>query len=143
MLASYSLLIEKQNREIIRKNKQIEIWRTRNESELEQAAHVQNLLVPIDISNGAITSRCRYLREMSGDFHEIGEAEDGSTALIAGRCGWQRYLYSYYVGANPNGLSILFSAQEFNRCYLRYDRYAGGAFSRWSFCCPHAGQAIS
>ena len=84
MLASYSLLIEKQNREIIRKNKQIEIWRTRIESELEQAAHVQNLLVPIDISNGAITSRCRYLREMSGDFHEIGEAEDGSTTLIVG-----------------------------------------------------------
>ena len=84
MLASYSLLIEQQNREIKDKNEQIEIWRARIEEELSQAAHVQDLLVPLTLSSDHITSRCQYLREMSGDFHEMAEAEDGSTTLIVG-----------------------------------------------------------
>ena len=84
MLASYSLLIEQQNREIIEKNKQIEVWRRRIEAELEQAAHVQDLLVPQHIATSHITSRCQYLREMSGDFHEMVEAKDGTTTMIIG-----------------------------------------------------------
>lgn len=84
MLASYSLLIEQQNREIKSKNEQIEIWRNRIEEELSQAAHIQDLLVPLTLSSSHIISRCQYLREMSGDFHEMAEAEDGSTTLIVG-----------------------------------------------------------
>lgn len=84
MLASYSLLIEQQNQEIKEKNEQIEIWRNRIETELEQAAHVQDLLVPQQLHSPHIISRCQYLREMSGDFHEMAQADDGSTTLIVG-----------------------------------------------------------
>ena len=84
MLQSYSQLIEKQNREIKQKNAQIEIWRSRIETELQQAAHVQDLLVPQRLDTSHIRSRCQYLREMSGDFHELADAEDGSCTLIVG-----------------------------------------------------------
>ena len=43
MLASYSALIEKQNREIKAKTEQINIWRARIQNELDQAAIVQDL----------------------------------------------------------------------------------------------------
>ena len=84
MLASYSLLIEQQNREIKLKNEQIEIWRNRIEEELQQASHVQDLLVPQDLSTPHIISKCQYLREMSGDFHELAVSQDGSATLIVG-----------------------------------------------------------
>ena len=84
LVASYSLLIEQQNREIIQKNKQIETWRNRIEEELDQAAQVQDLLVPKTITTENIISRCQYLREMSGDFHELISNDDGTSTMIIG-----------------------------------------------------------
>ena len=46
MLTSYSEMIEKQNREIKAKTAQVNIWRDRIQRELQQAATVQDLLVP-------------------------------------------------------------------------------------------------
>lgn len=84
LVASYSLLIEQQNREILQKNKQIETWQKRIEDELDQAAQVQDLLVPKTIATENIISRCQYLREMSGDFHELIAHEDGASTMIIG-----------------------------------------------------------
>ena len=84
LLSSYSLLIEQQNKEIKKKNEQITIWRNRIESELEQAETVQDLLVPKQLITPHVYSQCKYLREMSGDFHELAIHEDGSNTLIVG-----------------------------------------------------------
>ena len=84
LLTSYSELIERQNREIKAKNEQITIWRNRIESELEQAETVQDLLVPQHINTPNVVSRCKYLREMSGDFHELATHADGGHTLIVG-----------------------------------------------------------
>ena len=71
MLASYSALIEKQNREIKAKTEQINIWRARIQNELDQAATVQDLLVPTRILTPHVDSRCAPVQELSGDFHAI------------------------------------------------------------------------
>ena len=84
MLASYSELIEKQNREIKAKTEQINRWRTRIENELEQAATVQDLLVPKQIRTPFLDSRCEPLRELSGDFHEFARHDDGQITFISG-----------------------------------------------------------
>ena len=84
MLASYSELIEKQNREIKAKTAQINRWRTRIENELEQAATVQDLLVPKQIRTPYLDSRCEPLQELSGDFHEFARHDDGQVTFISG-----------------------------------------------------------
>ena len=84
MLASYSEMIEKQNRQIKAKTEQVNIWRDRIQKELEQAATVQDLLVPKHVSTDFLDSRCEPLQEMSGDFHEIATHADGQTTFISG-----------------------------------------------------------
>ena len=84
MLASYSDLIERQNREIKAKTEQINRWRARIENELDQAATVQDLLVPKQILTPTLDSRCEPLQELSGDFHEMVTHADGSATFISG-----------------------------------------------------------
>lgn len=84
MLASYSQLIEKQNREIKAKTEQINIWRTRIQNELDQAATVQDLLVPGQILTPHIDSRCAPVQELSGDFHDLVIHDDGRITFISG-----------------------------------------------------------
>ena len=84
MLASYSALIEKQNREIKAKTEQVNIWRARIQHELEQAATVQDLLVPPQIRTARIDSRCAPVQELSGDFHDLVTHEDGRVTFISG-----------------------------------------------------------
>lgn len=84
MLASYSALIEKQNREIKAKTEQINIWRARIQNELDQAAIVQDLLVPPQILTTHIDSRCAPVQELSGDFHDLVTHEDGRVTFISG-----------------------------------------------------------
>lgn len=84
MLASYSALIEKQNREIKAKTEQINIWRTRIQNELDQAATVQELLVPPQIRTARIDSRCAPIQELSGDFHDLVMHADGQVTFISG-----------------------------------------------------------
>jgi len=84
MLASYSALIEKQNREIKAKTEQINIWRARIQNELDQAATVQDLLVPTRILTPHVDSRCAPVQELSGDFHDLVTHEDGSVTFISG-----------------------------------------------------------
>lgn len=84
MLASYSDLIERQNREIKAKTEQINRWRARIENELDQAATVQDLLVPKQILTPTLDSRCEPLQELSGDFHEMVTHPDGSVTFISG-----------------------------------------------------------
>lgn len=84
MLASYSEMIEKQNREIKAKTAQVNIWRDRIQQELQQAATVQDLLVPKHVANRFLDSRCEPLQELSGDFHEVGFHADGQMTFISG-----------------------------------------------------------
>ena len=84
MLASYSEMIEKQNREIKAKTAQVNIWRDRIQQELQQAATVQDLLVPKYVANRFLDSRCEPLQELSGDFHEVGFHADGQMTFISG-----------------------------------------------------------
>ena len=84
MLASYSALIEKQNREIKAKTEQINIWRARIQNELDQAATVQDLLVPPQILTPLIDSRCAPVQELSGDFHDLATHDDGKVTFISG-----------------------------------------------------------
>ena len=84
MLASYSEMIEKQNREIKAKTAQVNIWRDRIQRELQQAATVQDLLVPKHVLTDFLDSRCEPLQEMSGDFHELATHDDGQTTFISG-----------------------------------------------------------
>ena len=84
MLASYSEMIEKQNREIKAKTAQVNIWRDRIQQELQQAATVQDLLVPKHVTTAFLDSRCEPLQELSGDFHEVASHEDGQTTFISG-----------------------------------------------------------
>lgn len=84
MLASYSALIEKQNREIKAKTEQINIWRARIQNELDQAATVQDLLVPTRILTPHVDSRCAPVQELSGDFHDLVKHDDGSVTFISG-----------------------------------------------------------
>ena len=84
LMASYSQMIEKQNREIVQKNEQLAIWGARINAEIDQAQTVQELLVPERIQFDGIESRCVPLRELSGDFHEIAEHEDGQITFVSG-----------------------------------------------------------
>ena len=84
MMASYSAMIEKQNKEIIDKTEQLAKWSTRIKQELEQAKTVQDLLVPNHIELPGLRSRCQPLRELSGDFHEVARHEDGRLTFICG-----------------------------------------------------------
>ena len=84
MLESYSDLIEKQNREIKAKTAEVNKWRSRIQNELEQAAAVQDLLVAKHIALPSLEARCEQLQELSGDFHELAEHEDGTLTFITG-----------------------------------------------------------
>ena len=84
MLASYSEMVERQNREIKQKNEQINIWRSRIENELQQAETVQDLLVPKQLSAPFVDSRCEPLQELSGDFHEFVTHPTGEVTFISG-----------------------------------------------------------
>lgn len=84
MLTSYSEMIEKQNREIKAKTAQVNIWRDRIQRELQQAATVQDLLVPKHVRTEFLDSRCEPLQELSGDFHEVATHADGQTTFISG-----------------------------------------------------------
>ena len=84
LMASYSQMIEKQNREIVQKNEQLAIWGARINAEIDQAKTVQALLVPERIQFDGIESRCVPLRELSGDFHEVAQHEDGQLTFISG-----------------------------------------------------------
>lgn len=84
MLTSYSEMIEKQNREIKAKTAQVNIWRDRIQRELQQAATVQDLLVPKHVRTDFLDSRCEPLQELSGDFHEVAPHADGQITFISG-----------------------------------------------------------
>lgn len=84
MMASYSDMIEKKNREIKRQSEQLALWSQRIKNELEQAETVQDLLVPEQLSAPGILSRCVPLRELSGDFHDAVTDDDGITTFISG-----------------------------------------------------------
>lgn len=84
MMASYSDMIEKQNREIKRQSEQLAIWSKRIKQELEQAETVQELLVPSIITQAGLESQCLPLRELSGDFHEAIADADGTVTFISG-----------------------------------------------------------
>ena len=84
MLASYSEMVERQNREIKEKNAQISVWRQRIENELRQAESVQELLVPKQLSTSFLDSRCEPLQELSGDFHEYVTHASGEVTFISG-----------------------------------------------------------
>ena len=84
LMASYSHMIEKQNREIKVKTEQLQIWSKRINEELEQAKTVQKLLVPDVITHKGLASHCLPLRELSGDFHEAVLHEDGQLTFISG-----------------------------------------------------------
>ena len=84
MMASYSDMIEKQNREIKRQSEQLAIWSKRIKQELEQAETVQELLVPNVIKQDGMESRCLPVRELSGDFHEAITDADGTVTFISG-----------------------------------------------------------
>ena len=84
MMASYSDMIEKQNREIKRQSEQLALWSKRIKNELEQAETVQALLVPERVSLAGIDSRCVPLRELSGDFHDALTDDEGVTTFISG-----------------------------------------------------------
>ena len=84
MLASYSEMIEKQNREIKAATVQVNLWRDRIQRELQQAATVQDLLVPKVVRSDVLESRCEPLQELSGDFHELVTHADGQTTFISG-----------------------------------------------------------
>ena len=84
LMASYSQMIEKQNREIKVKTEQLQIWSKRINEELEQAKTVQKLLVPDLITYKGLASHCLPLRELSGDFHEAILHDDGQLTFISG-----------------------------------------------------------
>ena len=83
-MASYSQMIEKQNREIKEKTEQLNIWSKRIQEELAQARTVQTLLVPDNITAAGLHSICVPLHELSGDFHEVAYHADGSVTYISG-----------------------------------------------------------
>lgn len=84
LMASYSQMIEKQNREIKEKTEQLNIWSKRIQEELAQARTVQTLLVPDNITAASLHSICVPLHELSGDFHEVAYHADGSVTYISG-----------------------------------------------------------
>ncbi len=84
MLASYSALIERQNKEIKAKTAQVNLWRGRIQNELDQAATVQDLLVPKRFCAPCLDSRCEPVQELSGDFHEMATHDDGQITFISG-----------------------------------------------------------
>ena len=84
LMASYSQMIEKQNREIKEKTEQLNIWSKRIQDELAQARTVQTLLVPDTLTSEGLHSICVPLHELSGDFHEIAQHADGSMTYISG-----------------------------------------------------------
>lgn len=84
LMASYSQMIEKQNREIKVKTEQLQIWSKRINEELDQAKTVQRLLVPDVITHKGLASHCLPLRELSGDFHEAVLHDNGELTFISG-----------------------------------------------------------
>lgn len=84
LMESYSQMIEKQNREIKEKNETLALWGKRINEELKQAQTVQNLLVPSAITKASLISHCLPLHELSGDFHDVVEHDDGQMTFISG-----------------------------------------------------------
>lgn len=79
-VAAYNRLVD----DVQTKTAEITRWRKRIAAELEQADEVQALLVPPRLSRPPIEARNLPLTELSGDFYEAHNNEDGSVTFLMG-----------------------------------------------------------
>lgn len=133
MLASYSDLIEKQNREIKAKTEQLNVWRKRIQNELEQAETVQDLLVPRHVKTDFIDSRCEPLQELSGDFHEFVTHDDGQVTFISGDVAGKGIYAAIMLAQTLTAFRASFSARDLSKVAVGIvtmleDRFPDGLF---------------